>query len=102
MKTIEEVERGCREAGERIEMFVADGGELEEFFTDGNQTFWFKVLKDGERERVVGGEILGDDTGRIISERDVTAGYANRVVGYVFNEETKSAMLEFFSRMYVP
>lgn len=36
MKTIEEVERGCRETGERIEKFVADGGELEEFFTDGN------------------------------------------------------------------
>ena len=60
----------------------------------------FKVDKDGDGVKVVGGEIGGDDSHLIISERGVTKTYGDEIVGYAFDPETRAALVEFFASCY--
>ena len=39
---------------------------------EGTQLIWFKVDKDGDGVKIIGGEIGGDDSGLVISESGVT------------------------------
>ena len=63
MRTIDEVKAHCRFVGEGIEKMVADGEDLGARF-EGTQIIRFKVDKDGNDVKVVGGEMEGDDTPR--------------------------------------
>ena len=58
MQTIDEAKEDCRFVGERIEKMVAEGEGLTAKF-EGTQLIRFKVDKDGDGVKVVGGEIGG-------------------------------------------
>ncbi len=60
----------------------------------------FKVERDDGGEKVVGGELGGDDSGIIVSESGVTKRWGDEIVGYAFDEETSATLVEFFSMCY--
>ena len=95
MKTKEEAREHCRQVGKGIERCVAEGGDLAAQF-EGVQLLRFKVEKEDGVERVVGGELGGDDSGLVVSERGVTKVWLDEIVGYAFDAETRAAMVEFF------
>lgn len=100
MQTIEEVRKHCRDVGQDIEKAVAAGMDLGEYFGGQAPMFRFKVDKDGNEVNVVGGEMGGDDSHLIISERGVTKTYGDEIVGYAFDPETRAALVEFFASCY--
>ena len=100
MQTIEDVKAHCREVGERIEKAVADGEDLGEYFEGQAPMFRFKVDKEGIGVKVVGGELGGDDSRVVVSERGVTKIYGDEIVGYAFDPETRAALVEFFVTHY--
>ena len=95
MKTKEEAREHCRFVGQGIEKCVAAGEDLAGHF-EGVQLLRFKVEKEEGGARVVGGELGGDDSGLVISERGVTKVWMDEIVGYAFDHETRTAMVEFF------
>ena len=99
MQTIDEVKDHCRFVAQGIVDAVAAG---EDWTTGlGNPPILrFKVVKDGNDVKVVGGEIGGDDSGIVISEEGVTKIFAGQIVGYQFDEETSAALREFFETLY--
>ena len=99
MQTIDEVKAHCRFVGERIEKAVAHGEDLTEKF-EGTQLIRFKVDKDGDGVKVVGGEIGGDDSGIFMTESGVTKRHGDEIVGYAFDSETRAALVEFFDTLY--
>ena len=99
MQTIDEVKAHCRYVGEGIEKMVADGEDLGARF-EGTQIIRFKVDKVGNDEKVVGGEMEGDVSHVVISESGVTKEYMGQIVGYAFDAETRSALVEFFTTCY--
>lgn len=99
MQTISEVKEHCRLVGEGIEKAIADGEDLAAKF-EGTQLIRFKVDKDGNDVKVVGGEMGGDDSGIVISEINVTKPYGDEIVGYAFDTETRAALVEFFDTLY--
>ena len=100
MQTTEDVKANCRDVGERIEKAVADGVDLGEYFEGQTPMFRFKVDKDGKGVKVVGGEMGGDDSHVVVSERGVTKIYGDEIVGYAFEPETRAAPIEFFNDCY--
>ncbi len=96
MSNIEEAKAHCRFVGEGIERDVAEGRDLGERF-EGTQLLRFKVESDGGDEKVVGGELGGDDSGIIVSEYGVMKRWGDDIVGYAFGEETRAALVEFFT-----
>ena len=100
MQTIEEVRKHCRDVGQDIEKAVADGEDLREYFVDQVPMFRFKVDKEGNEVEVIGGELGGDHSHLIISERGVTKTYGDEIVGYAFDPETRAALVEFFASCY--
>ena len=99
MQTIDEVREHCRFVGEGIEKMVVDGDDLSTRF-DGAQIIRFKVEKDGNDVKVVGGEMDGDDSHVVVSESGVTKEYMGQIVGHPFDAETSSALVEFFTTCY--
>ncbi len=99
MNTIEEVREHCRFVGEGIERDVAEGKDLGERF-EGTQLLRFKVERDGGGDKVVGGELGGDDSGIIVSESGVMKRWGDEIVGYAFDGETRDALIEFFNSLY--
>ena len=99
MQTIEEVKEHCRLVGKDIEKIFADGEDLGARF-EGTQMIRIKVDKDGNDVKVVGGEMGGDDSGIVVSETGVTQTYGEEIVGYAFDPETRSTLIEFFSSCY--
>ena len=99
MQTIDEAREHCRFVGKGIEKMVADGEDLTAKF-EGTQLIWFKVDKDGNGVKVIGGEIGGDDSGLVISESGVTKRHGDEIVGYAFDAETRAALVEFFDTLY--
>ena len=95
MKTKEEAREHCRSVGRDIEKCVAEGGDLLARF-EGLPMLRFKVEKEDGVERVAGGEVGGDDSGIVVSERGVTKVWLDEIVGYAFDDATRAAMLEFF------
>ncbi len=100
MKTIEEVKAQCRDVGHGIEKAIADGLDLREYFEGQTPMFRFKVDKDGNDVKVVGGELGGDHSHVVVSERGVTKTYGDEIVGYAFDPETRAALVEFFGSCY--
>ena len=100
MQTIDEVKAHCRDVGHGIEKAIADGVDLREYFDGQTPMFRFKVDKVGDEVKVVGGEMGGDDSHLIISERGVTKTYGDEIVGYAFDPETRAALAEFFASCY--
>ena len=100
MQTINESRERCRFVGEGIEKMVAEGEDLTAKF-DGQITMLrFKLEKDGSGVKVVGGEMEGDDSHVVVSERGVTKTYGDEIVGYAFDPETRAALVEFFNTLY--
>lgn len=99
MQTIDEVKEQCRFVAQGIADAVAADEDLGEKF-EGVQMMRFKVVKDGNDVKVVGGEIGGDDSGIVISEEGVTKMFAGQIVGYQFDPETSAALREFFETLY--
>ena len=99
MQTIDEARDHCRFVGKDIEKMVADDEDLNAQF-EGTQMIRFKVEKDGNGVKVVGGEMGGDDSGIVVSESGVTKEYMGQIVGYPFDAETRSALVEFFTTCY--
>ena len=99
MQTIAEVREHCRFVGKGIEKAVAEGEDITAKF-EGTQLIWFKVDKDGDDVKVIGGEIGGDDSGLVISESGVTKRHGDEIVGYAFDAETRAALVEFFDTLY--
>ena len=99
MQTIDEVKAHCRFVGEGIEKMVADDEDLNAQF-EGTQIIRFKVEKNGNDVKVVGGEMDGDDLKIIVSESGVTKEYMGQIVGYPFDAETRAALIEFFTTCY--
>lgn len=93
--TKEKARKWCREVGKAIEACVAEGGDLLAHF-EGLPMLRFKVESAEGRERVVGGEVGGDDSGLVVSESGVTKTWMDEIVGYAFDAETRAAMAEFF------
>ena len=100
MQTIEEVRKDCRDVGKNIEKMVADGEDLRARFEGQIRMLRFKVDKDGDNVKVVGGEMGGDDSGIVMSESGVTKTYGDEIVGYAFDSETRAALIEFFDTLY--
>ena len=96
---IEKVREHCRFVGRQIEEDVAAGRSLVDRF-EGTQMLRFIVEKDGSEIRVVGGEMGGDDSGIVLSERGVTKRFGDEIVGYAFDGETSAALVEFFNTLY--
>ena len=71
MKTIEAAKARCRFVGEGIEKDIAEGKYLGERF-EGMPRMRFKVERDGGKETVAGGELVGGDSGIAVSESGVT------------------------------
>ena len=99
MQTIDEVKEQCRFVAQGIAEAVAADEDLGEKF-EGVQMMRFKVEKDGGDVKIVGGELGGDDSGIIVSETGVTKMFAGEIVGYQFDEETRAALIEFFTTCY--
>ena len=99
MQTMNEVLEACRFVGKGIEKMVADGEDLRARF-EGTQMIRFKVDKDGDGVKVVGGEMGGDDSGIVVSESGVTKCWGDEIVGYAFDAETRAALVEFFETLY--
>ena len=99
MQTMNEVREHCRFVGKDIEKMVEDGEDLRARF-EGTQMIRFKVDKDGDDVKVVGGEMGGDDSGIVVSESGVTKVYGDEIVGYAFDSETRDALVEFFDTLY--
>lgn len=99
MNTIEEARTHCRFVGEGIERDVAEGKNLGERF-EGTQLLLFKVERESGADKVVGGELGGDDSDIILSESGVTKRWGNEIIGYAFGKETRAALVEFFSMCY--
>lgn len=99
MNTIEEAREHCRFVGEGIERDIAEGKAPVDIF-EGTQLLRFKVERDDDDEKVVGGELGGDDSHVVVSESGVTKRWGDEIVGYAFGEETRAALVEFFSMYY--
>ena len=99
MQTLDDARKHCRSVGKGIEMVVANGKDLGAHF-EGTQLLQFKVEKVGNAVKVVGGELGGDDSGIVVSESGVTKVWGDEIVGYVFNAETRAALVEFFAVCY--
>ena len=99
MQTLEDARKHCRFVGERIESAIANGEDLGANF-EGTQLLRFKVEKDGNAEKVVGGELGGDDSGIVVSESGVTKVWGDEIVGYAFDDETRAALVEFFDACF--
>ena len=99
MQTIDEAKEHYRFVGKGIEKAVADGEDLNAKF-EGTQLIRFKVDKDGDGVKVVGGEIGGDDSGIFMTESGVTKRHGDEIVGYAFDPETRAALVEFFDTLY--
>ena len=99
MQTIDEAKEHCLGVGLGIEKAVAAGEDLGAVF-EGAQMLRFKVEKDGNGVKVVGGEIGGDDSGIIVSEEGVTKCWGDEIVGCQFDAETRIALIEFFATCY--
>ena len=99
MLTIDEAKAHCRFVGKDIEKMVADGEDLGARF-EGTQMMRFKLERDGNDVKVVGGEMGGDDSGIVVSESGVTKTYGDEIVGYAFDPETRAALVEFFASCY--
>ena len=67
---------------------------------EGTQLLRFKVERGGGGKKMVGGELGGDDSHVVVSESGVTKRWGDEIVGYVFGEETRAALVEFFSMCY--
>ncbi len=64
---------------------------------EGVQLLRFKVEKtDDGGFRVVGGELGGDASEIVVSERGVTKVWMDEIVGYAFDGATRVTMAEFF------
>ena len=50
--------------------------------------------------KVVGGELGGDNSHVVASERGVTKTCGDEIVGYAFAPETRAALIEFFASCY--
>ena len=100
MQPIDEVKAHCRDVGERIKKAIADGVDLNECFEGQTPMLQFKVDDDGNEVKIVGGEMGGDDSRVVVSERGVTKIYGDEIVGYAFDTETRSALVEFFNNLY--
>ena len=100
MQTIEEVRKHCRDVGQDIEKAVAAGMDLGEYFEGQTPMFLFKINKDGNEVKVIGGEMGGDHSYVVVSERGVTKTYGDEIVGYAFDPETRAALVEFFASCY--
>ena len=100
MQMIDEVKKHCRDVGEGIEKMVADGEDLDAKFEGQIRMLRFKLEKDGSGVKVVGGEMGGDDSYTVVSERGVTKTYGDEIVGYAFDAETRAALVEFFDTRY--
>ena len=100
MQTIDEAREHCRFVGKGIEKMVADGDDLNAKFEGQIRMLRFKVEKDGGDVKIVGGEMGGDDSYTVVSERGVTKTYGDEIVGYAFDPETRAAMVEFFNTLY--
>ncbi len=100
MQTIDEAREHCRFVGKGIEKMVADGEDLNAKFEGQITMLRFKLEKDGNDVKVVGGEMGGDDSHLIISERGVTKTYGDEIVGYAFDPETRADLVEFFASCY--
>ena len=96
MMTKEEARELCRQKGKEIEKWLEDGGELLDFFEGGVSRLLFKVEREDGAERLVGGEAEGGDSGLVISERGVTKVWLDEIIGYAFDDATRTAMVEFF------
>ena len=99
MQTIDEAKAHCRFVGEGIEKMVAEGEDLTAKF-EGTQLIRFKVDRDGNDVKVIGGEMGGDDSGIVVSESGVTKRWGDEIVGYAFDGETRAALIEFFASCY--
>ncbi len=95
----EKVREHCLFVAQQLEQAVADNEDLGARF-EGVQMMRFKVEKDCNDVKVVGGELGGDDSGIVISESSVTRQCGGEIVGCALNEETRSAMVEFFQSCY--
>ena len=100
MQTIDEAREHCRFVGKGIEKMVADGEDLRARFEGQIRMLRFKVDKDGDGVKIIGGEIGGDDSGIVMSESGVTKTYGDEIVGYAFDSETRDALVEFFDTLY--
>ena len=100
MQTIDEAKEHCRFVGKGIEKMVADGEDLTAKFEGQITMLRFKLEKDGSGVKVVGGEMGGDDSYTVVSERGVTKTYGEEIVGYAFDPETRAALVEFFASCY--
>ena len=100
MQTIDDARDHCRFVGKGIEKAIAEGIDLCEYFENQMPLLRFKVDKDGNDVKVVGGEGGGDDSGIIVSESGVTRIYGDEIVGYAFDSETRAALVEFFDTLY--
>ena len=100
MQTIDEAREHCRFVGKGIEKVIAEGRDLCEYFEDQMPLLRFKVDKDGNDVKVVGGEGGGDDSGIVVSESGVTKRWGDEIVGYAFDGETRDALIEFFNSLY--
>ena len=100
MQTIDEVREHCRFVGKGIEKMVADGEDLRARFEGQIRMLRFKMEKDGDGVKVVGGEMGGDDSSIVVSESGVTKTYGDEIVGYAFDAETRAALVEFFETLY--
>ena len=100
MQTIDEAKSHCRFVGKGIEKMVADGEDLRARFEGQIRVLRFKMEKDGDGVKVVGGEMGGDDSGIVVSESGVTKTYGDEIVGYAFDSETRSALVDFFNTPY--
>ena len=99
MQTIDEAREHCRFVGKGIENMVAEGEDLTAKF-EGTQLIRFKVDRDGNDVKVIGGEMGGDDSGIVVSESGVTKRWGDEIVGYAFDGETRDALVEFFESCY--
>ena len=91
---------GDRDVGHDIEKAFADGVDLREYFEGQTPMFRFKVEKEGNEVKVVGGELGGDDSHVVVSERGVTKTYGDEIIGYAFDLEPRAALVEFFASYY--
>ena len=99
MQTLDDARRHCRSVGERIESAVANGEDLGAYF-EGTQLLRFKVEKNGNVEKVVGGELGGDDSGIVVLESGVMKVWGDEIAGYAFDAETRAALVEFFDACF--
>ena len=100
MQTKDEAREHCRDVGKDIEKMVADGEDLRARFEGQIRMLRFKMEKDGDGVKVVGGEMGGDDPDIVVSESGVAKTYGDEIVGYAFDVETRATLVELFETLY--